>query len=180
MVDPACITAEQYVRMPVVRHPSELVRGRIVPLESEAPLDVRDCILQVLSEYLEDRCLGHVVSDHPGVITQRNPDTVREPAIAFYSFANVPPGMLTEKCLEIPPDLIFEIRSAHERWSDLLAKVSEYLSAGVSIVSVVDPEEEAVQMHYADKPLRVLRRGDMLALPEVLGDFRICVQQLVA
>jgi Uma2 family endonuclease len=69
------------------------------------------------------------------------------------------------------------VRSPTDRWSKVLAKVAEYLDAGVTVVCVLDQVSETVQV-FRNEELRVtLHNSDELHLPDILGDLRIPVQR---
>src|SRR5262249_41258441 len=128
--------------------------------------------------HVRDKKLGRVVSNDSGIITERGPDTVRGADIAFYSFARVPAGPLPAGYLEVVPELVFEVRSPTDRWSRLLAKVSEYLEAGVSVVCLLDPVSETVQVYRAEELPQTLHGEDELYLPDILGELKVQVRRL--
>src|SRR5262249_32085326 len=119
--------------------------------------------------------LGHVVSNDAGVVTAREPDTVRGADVAFYSYGRVPKGPLPRGYLPVAPDLVFEARSPFDRWPEILTKVAEYLRAGTLTVCVVDETPQSIHVFHADEPARVLGVNDELTLPQLLGDFRVSV-----
>jgi Uma2 family endonuclease len=174
------LTAEEYQLLPDSGAPTELVRGRIVPVNLPTPRHGQICaqIVYLLRRFLEERDLGHVISNDAAVVTQRNPDTVRGADVAFYSYHRLPPGPLPEGYLPIVPDLLFEVRSPTDRWRDLLTKVSEYLNAGVQVVCVLEPETQRLYVYRAEQPEQLLDRADDLVLPELHPDFRVPVRQL--
>ena len=133
---------------------------------------------RLLGNFVDEKNLGRVVSNDAGIITERDPDTVRGADVAFYSFARVPPGPLPEGYLPVPPELVVEIRSPTDRWKDVLAKAVEYLNAGVTVVCVLDPLSQTAHVYHADQPERTYDADQELALPEVLGDFRVAVRRL--
>ena len=75
------------------------------------------------------------------------------------------------------PELVVEVRSANDRWREILDKVSEYLYAGVLVVVVVvlDPEPQITDVFSADDPPRTLTAGEELSLPGILDGFRVRV-----
>jgi Uma2 family endonuclease len=77
----------------------------------------------------------------------------------------------------VVPELVFEVRSPTDRWSKVLAKVAEYLQAGVSVVCVLDEVSETVQVFRDEEFRHTLHNSDELHLPDVLGDFRVAVQR---
>jgi Uma2 family endonuclease len=173
------LTADEYLTLRDNGQPTELVRGRIVTLNMPAPRHGQICgqIVYLLRRYLEANAIGHVVSNDAGVVTERGPDTVRGADVAFYSYARVPPGPFPQGYLPVPPELVFEVRSPTDRWPKIHAKVAEYLEAGVPAVVVFDEQTQAAHVFYADQAPRVVRADEELALPEVLGAFRVAVRR---
>jgi Uma2 family endonuclease len=173
------LTAEEYEKRPDPGYPEELVRGRIVPMPQPNRRHGQICgqAVYLLRRFLEDHDLGHILSNDAGVITERGPDTVRGADVAFYSFARLPKGPLPASYGPEVPELIIEVRSPSDRWPKLLAKVVEYLEAGVNAVVVLDPEPRTAHLYFADRPSRILEPDDELTLPEILGDFRVAVRR---
>ena len=174
----ALLTAEAYAAMPSGDGPTELVRGKIVDVPHTTPRCGAICtqIIYALGKHFETHDLGHLVSNHSAVITQRNPDSVRGAHVAFYSYQRVPKGPLPWNYLPVAPDLVFEVLSPSDRWSDVQVKVAEYLDAGVRTVCVVDDDTRSVHVFRSDQPMRVFKTAGEFALPDILGDFRVSVR----
>ncbi len=77
----------------------------------------------------------------------------------------------------VPPDLAVEIVSPNDRFSDVQAKVREYLAAGTRLVWVVWPEGRSVIVHGADGVVE-LGPEDVLSGADVLPGFEVRVGQL--
>ncbi|HWE38180.1 MAG TPA: Uma2 family endonuclease, partial [Isosphaeraceae bacterium] len=94
----AGLTAEQFGRRPDPGYPEELVRGTIVPMPPPRPRHGQICgeAYFLLRQAAEEHDLGHVVCNDSGVITERDPDTVRGADVAFYSYDRVPKGPLPD------------------------------------------------------------------------------------
>lgn len=174
----ALITAEEFGQMPDPGHPEELVRGRILTMPPPQARHGQICskVVRFLGPFAEDHDLGHVLCNDSGVITERDPDTVRGADVSFYTFARLPKGPLPAGYPAVVPELIFEVRSPEDRWRGVLAKVAEYLNAGVAVVCVLDPEPRTAHLFFADAPARTLAADEEFALPELLGDFRVAVR----
>jgi len=110
-------------------------------------------------------------------VTQRDPDTVRGPDLAFYSYQRIPSGSLPDGYWPASPELVIEIRSESDRWKDILQKVAEYLSANVLSVAVIDPARQQVHL-FSDAETTVLNATDLLTFPEVLPGFEVVVGRL--
>lgn len=174
------LTAEAYRQLPDVGQPTELVRGKVVPMNMPGSRHGKACarVSYYLQRYLEDHDVGHVMSNDTGVITERGPDTVRGADVAFYSYERIPKDQVPDGYPQVAPEVVVEVRSPSDRWSDLLEKVSEYLKAGVNVVLVVDSESETVQIFREKQPALTLKRDDTLTLAEVPGEFTVPVAQL--
>lgn len=171
------LTAEEFQLLPDADGPIELVKGHVVRMNPPAPRHGEVCFQVAfwLGEFLIREPVGRVVINDSGIITQRGPDTVRGADVAFYSYLRVPKGPLPSGYLPVPPDVVFEVLSPSDRRAETLAKVAEYLAAGVRVVCVLDSQDDSVQVHDADKPLTVLSVDNNLELPDVLGGFCVPV-----
>jgi Uma2 family endonuclease len=76
---------------------------------------------------------------------------------------------------KIAPELVIEVRSPTDRWSQLFAKVGEYLGAGVLVVVIIDPNTETVSVYRDDGRQQILTTTDELTLPDVLPGFAVPV-----
>jgi Uma2 family endonuclease len=174
------MTAEEYADLPDPHgYPTELVKGVLITMAPPRPLHGQTCmqIGYLLRRHLDDHPTGRVLSNDSGVITERDPDTVRGADIAYYSFERVPRGPLPAGLLEVAPDLVFEVLSPTDRWSEVQVKVAEYLDAGVRAVCIVDDDMRSVHVFRADQPMRVFKAADEFGLPEILSDFHVKVER---
>jgi Uma2 family endonuclease len=173
------LTAQEYLQLPDRGIPTELVRGRVVERNVPAPRHGEICVnvIALLNPHIRANQLGRLVGNDGGVVTQRGPDTVRGADVAFYSYSRIPPGPLPKGYLDVVPELVFEVRSPTDRWAKILAKVAEYLEAGVSVVCVLDQVSETVQIFRNEELRHTLHNSDELHLPDILGDFRVPVQR---
>ena len=171
------LTAEEFARRPDPGYPEELVKGRIISMPPPGARHGQVCnkVGRLLGNHAEDYELGHVLSNDAGTVTERGPDSVRGPDVSFYSFAKLPKGPLPDGYPAVPPDLVVEVFSPHDRWPKVLAKVAEYLNAGVATVCVLDPERRTLHLYEGEQPVRILGADDELTLPAPLGDFRVQV-----
>ncbi len=172
------ITAEEYLHRAPSDRPSELIRGKMIAMNPPFSAHGYWCgqIHYLLNEFVLANKVGRVITNDGGVITERDPDTVRGADVAFYSFQKVPPGPLPDGYWPTP-ELVVEVRSSDDHWADIHKKVGEYLNAGVINVCVVDPQHRNI--HVADQnTTRVLSEADMLTFPEVLPGFSVSVTRI--
>jgi Uma2 family endonuclease len=176
------LTAEEYGELPDLGGPSELVRGQIMMMNMPASFHGKICfrIAYLLQRYLDDHDLGHVLTNDSGVITGRDPDTVRGADVAYYSYARVPRDYPRKGYWPAAPELVFEVLSPSDQESETLVKKDEYLQAGVLLVCIVAPERQCVTVFSTDHPAVVLTAKETLEFPSVLPGFKVQVGQLFA
>jgi Uma2 family endonuclease len=178
----ALMTKEEYARLPDRGVPTELVRGRVVEMNVPAPRHGEICIriALLIGPHIEANGLGRLVGNDGGVVTKRDPDSVRGADLAFYSFARIPSGPVPPGYLDVVPELVFEVRSPTDRWPPLMAKVSEYLDAGVSVVCVLDERSASALVCLPEEMPVPLRGDEEFHLPDILGELRIPVSRFFA
>ncbi|SFH81703.1 Uma2 family endonuclease [Planctomicrobium piriforme] len=170
------ITAEQFVEMHF-EVPVELVRGEIVYLYGEDGMTrpgwkhgiVCVNVAAVLWQWARPTRAGIVTSNDTGVITERDPDTLRGPDVFFVAAGKVPAGPAPKGVPEITPDLCVEVLSPSDRWQRVRHKVMEYLDRGVSEVWVLDSEKHTVHIFRDDDSPSELKLGDTLMSPVLPG-----------
>ena len=175
------LSAEEYLEVAAEdERPTELVRGRIIDITPPFFPHGRTCsrVDRLIGGYVEERGLGHVVCNDSGVVTERNPDTVRGADFAFYSYARLPKEPVPQRYPSVAPDLVIEVRSPNDRWGQILAKVAEYLEAGAGVVCVLDPQTETARVFRPDGDIAILAGDQELAFPDVLGELRVPLRRL--
>lgn len=174
------LTAEEFARLPDSGGPRELVRGVLhsMPPPSSRRGQICGKIHGYLFAYVDQHDLGHVLCNDAGVITDRDPDTVRGADVLFYSYQRVPRGPIPDgEVLATPPELIFEVISPSDRWSEVQSKVLEYLGAGVDMVCVAEPEIGAIHVFEPHSAPHLLRSDDTFVGPGSLSGFQIVVKK---
>lgn len=178
---PKLLTAEDLYDIPDDgRHQYELVRGVLVV--SEPPVTVHGVlavqIAALLLAFVRPRKLGRVTIES-GYVTERGPDTVRGPDVAFVRMGRVPTRADLDRYVEGAPDLAVEIRSPGDRAGEIAEKVAEYFRSGAGLVWGVDPRRRVVLVHTPDGHTRLLRDGDTIDGGDVLPGFTAPVSELL-
>jgi len=169
------LTAEAFRLLPDLGQPCELVRGNVAMMDRPGFRHGKVCVrvARLVGDFVERHDVGEVIGNDAGVITERNPDSVRGPDVAFYSFSRVPRGADPVGYPSAAPEVVFEVLSPHDRWAEVLAKVGEYLGAGVLVVCVLDPELRNATICRSDRHPVVLAPEADLQLPELQAEFRV-------
>ena len=167
--DAALMTADEFEVAPVQF--AELIRGRMVV--REPPTDLHGAVvarlIYLLGAYVYPRRAG-VVMGEAGFRIESNPDTVRAPDVAFVSGdRNI--AWRARGFGMYAPDLAVEVRSPDDRSGELIAKVADWLKAGVRVVWVIDPVRPSAQIYNADGDVLVLDADGVLDAADVLPGF---------
>ncbi|GIV21509.1 MAG: hypothetical protein KatS3mg023_3260 [Armatimonadota bacterium] len=161
----------------------ELVKGELRELTPSGWEHGRLCarIARLLDEYAEREETGIVLGAEAGCILQGGDHpTVRAADAAYVRTERLPQGVVPQRFGEVPPDLVVEVLSPSDTFSEVAEKVSDWLQAGVQLVWVVDPADHTVSVHRAGHPVRVLHEEDVLQGEEVLPGFQCKVSEIFA
>ncbi len=176
------ITAEEFARMPDPPDGSkqELVRGEIITLPPPGGLHGVCCSKadRHLGNFVEANHLGTVAANDTGIITEHDPDTVRGPDVAYWSFERLPG--VPVGYIEVAPDLAVEVLSPGNRMRQIINKIREYFNRGVRMVWVIDPEERTVTVYRTPDEGRVLHESATLSGEDMLPGFSCRVAELFA
>jgi Uma2 family endonuclease len=175
------ITAEEFARMPEPADGSrqELVRGVIVtmPPPGFRHGEYHSNIFYFLKHYVRAHPIGRVTVES-GLRTQRGPDTVRGPDIAFWSAERMPLNVTPLGYPDVVADLCVEILSPNQTRAGLREKVREYLDCCVRMVWIVDPDDRSVTVYRSPDHGRILHEGATLSGDDVLPGFTVPVAEL--
>ena len=119
-----------------------------------------------------------MVGSDSGVWLERDPDTVREPDIAFTSAHRLPVGQEVAGYAEVVPDLVVEVASPSERRGETHDKARMWLSIGVRLVWVIYPESRSARVHRFDRPVELMAPEASLDGHDVLPGFACPLAQI--
>ena len=166
------VTAEEFANFPepIDGSKEELLRGEVItmPPPKGRHGGVQALIAHLLLSFVRPRRLGWVRTES-GVVIERDPDSVFGPDVAFFSIAKhpVPP----EGYVEIPADLVVEVRSPDDRSKHVRQKIKDYVKNGVKLVWLVDPEVRTVTVYAGSLRGTELDESETITGGDVLPDF---------
>lgn len=174
-VIPQLVTAEEFVEK-YSHDYAELIDGVLKEHGMPSLRHGQVCLKagRMIGNFVEERQLGHTMSNDSHILIRKSPDTVRGPDLSFYSFQRLPPGPAPEGLSEVVPELVVEVRSPSNTWMAIFSKVGDYLQAGVTAVLVLDPDGLTASV-YRGTGQAILHAGDTLTLPDVLPGFAVPV-----
>jgi Uma2 family endonuclease len=170
------------------QQPFELVGGEVIPLSSNVAGHqwVAQTAYDLLKAFTSAHNLGFVAFETPFALSDR-PDWVtgsRTPDLMFFraerwsAYIATTPDWRNKPYLLVP-DLVIEVVSPNDRYSEIQDKVDGYLADGVQIAWVFDPQRRKVVIHVADSDQQTtLRENDTLTGGDVLPGFSVPIKSL--
>ena len=173
-------TADELLRLPRGRNRYELIRGE---LRTMAPAGNEHGALAALVTgflivHVRDQKLGQVYAAETGFKLANDPDTVRAPDAAFVSRKRLDEVGPVQGYWPGAPDLAAEVVSPNDLYTEVSAKVAEWLRAGSKMVVVVNPRSQQVLVHAPDADVKVLEMDDVLGGGEVVPGWQLPIKEL--
>ncbi|MYA41249.1 MAG: Uma2 family endonuclease [Gammaproteobacteria bacterium] len=167
------LTAEELLRLDAEGVRGELIRG--VLCETMPTGELHGKIVMrlggLLFGFVEPEGLGTLFASDSGIWLERDPDTVREPDIAFTSSQRLPLDAWNAGYAEVVPDLVVEVASPSDSRREVHDKAHMWLNHGVRLVWVVQPETRTVDVYRPDGAIATLGEQDSLDGLDVLPGF---------
>ena len=152
------LTLEEFLALPESNEGCELKDGAILPKVSPKRFHSKTqrALLYLLDAWGET--LGEVGVEWAVVLQRRGKAWVPVPDLLFVFGDRLPSNLGDEPC-PVPPDLVVEIISPDQTFSEMVEKATDYLAAGVTRVWVVDTKAQAIAV-FAPDAVPVTYRGD--------------------
>ena len=175
------MTAEELLAMPDDGFRYELVRGELVKMPPAGHVHGKrgSRVNYSLSAHVYQNDLGEVYLAETGFHLETDPDHVLAPDASFVRQERVEAAGDGDGYFPGPPDLAIEVISPSDRYTEVEAKVEEWLNAGTRMVVVVNPRNRTIQAHT---PVGVteLTEADTLDGGDVVPGWRLSVADIFA
>lgn len=175
------MTADEFYRMPDPSNGSkqELVKGVVIsfPIAGLEHGRIQGNASALINLFVRPLKLGRVAIGS-GVVSERNPDSVRGPDVSFYSKERLPPGLQVVGYHDRPPDLCVEVLSPCDTKIEIARKTGEYFTAGVRTVWIIDPEDRSISLFPRVNQVQVIQEPGELSGGDVLPGFSCRVSEL--
>lgn len=173
---PPPLTVDDFFRLYGHESNVELVRGTVV--RSPTPGAEHGAVASAadfeLRGFARANKLGRVMSND--TLIRLATDTTRGADVCFLSYAKLPADQkLPKGVLELIPELVIEVKSPSDLWTEVLAKVADYIRAGVQVVIVLDPATESASAFRSETRQETFERDHELTVPDVLPGFAVPV-----
>ena len=174
------LTAEDLLRLHSDGVRGELIRGVLCETMAAGQRHgtiVTSLVIE-LGMFVKPRRLGTLVASDSGVRLENDPDTVREPDVAFTSVEQLPLGEALDGYAEVVPNLVVEVASPSDSRREVNDKARMWLSHGVRLVWVVHPDTRTVDVHRTDALVSTLGEDEALDGLDVLPGFTCAVSTI--
>ena len=175
------LTAADLLRMNANGLRGELIRGVLCETMSTA-LTHGIIVMKLaflLQLFIMPKDLGFLAGSDFGVLLEYDPDTVREPDIAFFSAEKIPPDAeIQPGYSRVIPDLIVEVASPRDSIAAINDKALMWLSYGARLVWTIHPDTLEVNVYRNNRRVRTLSENDVLDGADVLPGFSCNVGEI--
>src|SRR5262245_45488704 len=158
------MTAAELLRLPDDGQRHELVAGELRSMAPSGGEHGRVIIKLTVpfATYIEAHGLGAVFGAETGFLLAVDPDTVLAPDLAFVRRERVEAVGNERSYWPGAPDLVAEVISPNDLYTEVEEKVAAWLAYGARMVLVLNPRRRTVSLHRPDRPVRVLTDADVL------------------
>ena len=169
---PTTMTADDLIERRIPDKHVELVRG--VLMVRELPGYTHGRITAALGfqlgAHIDQTGANLVLLAETGFKLARDPDTVRGPDLAILRRERLPVPE-PRGFMELSPDLVIEVLSPGDRPGEVLAKVADWLSAGTTLVWVIDPTRRVARIYRHDGTEQIVSADEALDGEDVVPGF---------
>ena len=178
---PKLLTAADLLRLHGKGVRGELIRGTLHETMSAGLQhgEISAALMALLWMFVRPARLGRVFGSDTGVLLERNPDTVREPDVAYVSAARLPLDIAVTGYCPVVPDLVVEVVSPSDDAVAVDNKAIMWLYYGARMALVVNPETRTIKVRRAGAPTAILTIDDTLDGADVLPGFTCPVRDIL-
>lgn len=174
------MTAEELWLLPDDGQRHELIAGELRTMSPSSYEHGRRTgrIAVSLGQHVFAHGLGEVLGAETGFLLARDPDLVRAPDVAFISRARVQAAGEVAGYWPGAPDLVVEVISANDLYTEVEEKVHTWLAHGTRMVIVANPRHRMVAVYRSATQVRRLTVEDTLDGEDVVPGWTLPVREL--
>ena len=175
------VTLEQFLAIPEEKPYRELMDGEVVekPMAGRRHSVVVTELIWLLRSHLEGNAVGMVDTELRHL--DREPEWVFLPdiSVTLHSRSRTPAREASGP-EEVLPDFAIEVLSPEDRPGRVTRKITHYMDSGVTLLWVVDPDDEQVTVWERGAAPRLAAPGERLTAAPVLPGFSVDLAALFA
>jgi Uma2 family endonuclease len=180
------LSLQEYARLYEHEGPFELIDGERRPLMP--PVVLHGLFIRALFRLLDAHCtlhnLGEVITEMPYVLVydsnwvkgSRVPDLMFFSAVRWQKYISETDAW-EGKPFVLVPDLVVEVVSPNDLYTDIQDKVDRYLADGVRLIWVIDPQRKRVSVYEGERHT-TLGEDTALTAGDVIPDLSISLVDL--
>ncbi len=171
------LTLEEFFALSVSDVACELIEGEAIPKMSPKRFHagVQKALLILMDAWAENR--GYLYPEWAVRLKRNGEDWVPVPNITYISYSRLNADWVEDEACPVAPELVIEIISPGQTFGDLTQKATDYLTAGVLRVWIVDSQARSFTVFYPDAPPRTYRKLSLLT-DSILESLEFTPQQI--
>ena len=171
------LTLEEFLVLPNNDVTYELVDGEARPKMSPKRFHSRvtGALVILLDNWNQNN--GEIGIEWAVTLKRKGKDWCPVPDLLYVSKERLGDIPLADEPCPVPPELVIEIISPNQAFSDLSEKAVDYLNAGVDRVWLIDSKVKKITIFYPDAPPKIKQKKDSLA-DNILPDFSLTPQEI--
>ncbi|PZD74819.1 hypothetical protein C1752_01097 [Acaryochloris thomasi RCC1774] len=157
------MTVQDFLAMPESNDRYELIEGEIIPKVSPKRFHagVQKSLIKLVDDWASER--GHFYPEWAVVLKRRDRDWVPVPDLTYVSFERLAADWLEDAPCPVPADWVIEIISPDQTFGGMAAKASDYLTAGILRVWVLDSQAQTITVFAPDSAPLTYQGDNMIA-----------------
>ncbi len=158
----------------------EIIEGERVDREMWVPTQMTaGKIGFALSDHVEREGLEAYVVTWPFIACSAwHPETRRRPAVAMWWASQFPDGIPHDGDAAVAPVVVAEVASPLMSVYQMDRTIGDFISAGVELVWIVNPDQRTIRTEQPDGTAHVYREGDTLCGGPVMPKLKVPVVKL--
>ena len=162
------LTLEQFLALPEGDAIYEFIDGEAVQKFKNDEMSPKffhsstvGALFVLLSAWAQGK--GRIVIEWAIKLIHNRQHWVPVPDLTYVSYSRLAADWFADEACPVIPELVIEIISPSQTFSEMLEKATNYLEAGVSRVWIVDTRAKAIVIFYPEAPPQTKRGTDNLS-----------------
>lgn len=176
VANPRTMSVDEFLKLHGGELNIDLIDGQIVRYPMPGAEHGRVCMNAAyeVESFARQSKLGRAFSNDTFVRIRDG--TLRGADVCYWSYARLPrESLIPEGVIEIPPDLVIEVRSPSDLWTDAMGKMLDYIRTGVPVVVILDPKTDSASVFRSGDRQDTFEKDEALTIPDVLPGFAVPV-----
>lgn len=159
------LSLQEFLDSPESNERYEFVDGEIVPKVSPKykHANAQGRFYRFIDDWCTQAQCGRVLPEWAVVLQRRGQDWVPVPDLTYVSYERLPLEWEEDAPCPVLPELVIEIISPGQSFSEVTQKATDYLLAGVSRVWVVDNQAQSITVFGANELPQIFGINDIIS-----------------